>query len=467
VLIVMSGLHVLVARYDLLVSSTADCIFNTSASCAPTESPPPSSQPTEASTGSPEPPTPAPSIGPEVSQPSLPPWDGKQRLNILLIGADEQGGGHRTDTMIVVSIDPKTNEVVMFQLPRDTVDVPVPPGPARQLFGSVFGGKINAYLSAVSNRPDLYPGKGLATGYNGLKAILGGLYGIDIPYFVEVNFSGFRQVVDALGGVTINVQVPITDDRYPGSNGDLLRLYIPAGVQHFDGAGALQYARSRHNSSDFDRAARQQRILVSLRRQVDIQQILPNLDSLAAAISHSITTDIPRELVPQLLSLAQQVDTKTIRSVIFTPPYYQTQCLNCTLYKLEPNIARIRAAVKDAFQVDPGFAEARDAIAGEGATVWVLNGSGRPGQASSLATYLNYLGMAATAPTQKPDTTGLSGTTIRAYNGAEESFPLTIAALEQQLGVTKVELVTDPTVSADIVVITAKNTPQLTAPPRP
>ena len=129
-------------------------------------------------------------------------------------------------------------------------------------------------------------------------------------------------------------------------------------------------------------------------------------------------------------------------------------------------MARIRAAVQEAFRVDPGFAEARDAVAAEGAAVWVLNGSGRTGEAATLAAYLEYLGIAASAPTQRPDVSGLSVTTIRAYNGAETTFPATMAALTQILGV-QVVPVTDPAIRVDFVVITGRATPTLTPPPVP
>jgi len=404
-----------------------------------------------------------------VTDVPIPQWDGKERLNILLIGADEQGGGHNTDTMITVSIDPETNQVVMFQLPRDTVDVPIPPGPGQQVWGSVFSRKINSFWVDARARSDVFPGRTAnARGYNGLKAILGNLYGLDIKYYVEVNFDGFQKVVDALGGVTINVQVPVLDDNFPQIEGHRLRLFVPAGIQHMTGGEALDYARSRKSTSDFERAARQQRVLVSLREQLDIGQTIQNIEPLANAIGQSLRTDIPRELVPQLLGLADRIQSRAIRSVIFTPPYYQTECLNCPPrgYIIVPRVARIRAAVAQAFNVDPNFAAARDALLQEGAKVWVLNGSGRTGEAARLAQFLSYLGMDATAPNQRPDTTGLRKTTIRAYNDAADRLPLTLAALEQVFGV-QVEAVTNPSIRADFVVITGVATPQLTPPPVP
>jgi polyisoprenyl-teichoic acid--peptidoglycan teichoic acid transferase len=465
VLLVMTSVHVAVARYDLLLQRTTHCIFDPNATDCPEESPGPGDE----TAGPSEAVTPEPSLGPTVTDQPIPEWDGKERLNILLVGVDEQGGAFNTDTMIVVSIDPQSDQVVMFQLPRDTVDVPTPPGPVRNYYGDVYPGKINSF-AANANRADFYPGntKAHTRGLNGLKDILGNLYGLDIKYFVEVNFAGFMRVVNALGGVTVNVQVPVLDDNFPQANGARLRLFIPAGIQHMNGDQALKYARSRKSTSDFERAARQQRVLVSLREQLNIGEAIANIDELAAAIGSSVKTDIPVDLVPKLLGLADKISSRAIRSVIFTPPYYQTECLNCPPrgYIIVPKISRIRAAIADAFKVDPNFAAARDALLQEGAQVWVLNGSGRIGEAARLAQFLSYLGMDATAPNQRPDTSGLQKTTIRAYNGAADSMPLTLAALQQAFGV-QVQPVTDASARADFVVITGANTPQLTPPPVP
>src|SRR4029078_11606696 len=110
-------------------------------------------------------------------------------------------------------------------------------------------------------RSDLWPGNDRTRGYNALKSILGELYDLKIRYFVEVNFDGFKKLVDAVGGVTINVQVPVSDDEFPGTDGRTQRLYIPSGLQHMDGDQALRYARSRHTSTHFDRGARPPRAL--------------------------------------------------------------------------------------------------------------------------------------------------------------------------------------------------------------
>ena len=467
VVLVMAGSHVVVARYDMLAldALTSGCIFvgdDLDQECAvdPSESPGPSPS-TDTSADPTASPTPEPSIGSQVPEVSIPPWDGRERLNILLIGSDEQGGGHNTDTLITVSIDPVTKQVAMFSLPRDTQYVPIPPGPARNVWGRTYGNKINSFFVNNRKRSDLWPGNDRTRGYNALKAVLGELYDLDIKYFVEVNFNGFKKVVDAVGGVTINVQVPIVDDAFPGSTGRAQRLYIPSGIQHMDGEQALRYARSRNTSTDFDRGARQQRVLLSLREQADPAILLPRLPELVEALKSAVRTDIPLDQLDELLGLATEVDTANIRSYVFAPPLYQKEVL--TGYWTEPYVDVIREAVADAFTGDPADQERREALAGEGAGVWVLNGTGQANRGSRLAGYLEFHGLSASAPRQEPDGAVPDDTVIRVYDDPAK-FPETIAYLEEVFGVT-VERATDPDIRTDIVITIGDRTPDLEPPP--
>lgn len=471
VCLVLLGGHVAVARYDLLAMEFVGCVFtdSTSPEC---EEPAPSDDPSASPDGSGEPssapsdepaPTPIGTVAPGSAAPtaSLPPWDGTEPLHVLLIGADEQGGGHNTDTLIVASIDPVSKRVALFQLPRDTVDVPVPAGPARSVWGRTYGGKINSWFVQNRGRADLWPGSDRTRGYNALKAILGELYGIDIRYYVEVNFDGFREVVDTLGGVNVNVQIPISDDRFPSDEGRLRRLYIPAGPQHMTGDEALRYARSRHTTTDFDRGRRQQRVLVSLQQQADVGTIVARLPELVDSLKTSIRTDIPVGELPKLVALADGVDTRNIRSYVFTPSYYAREILR-PIYKLIPNVDRIQAAVANAFKADPAIEERRERLGAEGATVWVLNGSGRTGQAAGVAGYLEYQGITASAPNQRVEQRP-AATRIVVYNGAETRIPRTIAYLEGLFDVT-VTTATDPAVRVDVIVTTSPATQDLEAP---
>jgi LCP family protein required for cell wall assembly len=470
VVLVMAGSHVVVARYDMLAldALTSGCIFigEDEQECAadPSGSPEPSGQPDPSADPTADP-TPEPSpIGTQVPEVSVPPWDGRERLNILLIGSDEQGGGHNTDTLITVSIDPVTKQAAMFSLPRDTQFVPIPAGPARSVWGRTYPNKINSFFVNNRRRSDLWPGNDRTRGYNALKATLGELYDLEIKYFVEVNFNGFKKVVDAVGGVTINVQVPVVDDAFPGSTGRAQRLYIPSGIQHMDGEQALRYARSRNTSDDFDRGARQQRVLLSLREQADPQILLPRLPELVEALKSAIRTDIPLDQLDELLGLASEVDTTNIRSYVFTPDFYQREVL--TGYWLEPRVDRIRAAIRDAFTADPADQVLRQQLAGEGAGVWVLNGTGTANRGPRLAGYLEFHGLAASAPRQAPEGDVPADTVITVYNGAESGLSATIAYLEELFGV-KVKTATDSTVRTDIVIVIGRDTPELEPPPQP
>ena len=477
VLLVMSGGHVVVARYDLIALDALgdECVFlgqtSSDVNCEPTSpTPSGSAEPTDepVESGSPEPTITEPPIqGSALPNVTIPPWDGTDRLNILLIGTDQRPkeGTYNTDTLIVVSIDPTTKQVAMFSLPRDSWGIPMPPGPLRNAFGPSYQQKINAFFTAVRNRADLVPGTNQTRGYNGLKIVLGELYKLDIKYFVEVNFDGFKQVVDALGGVTINVQIPVTDETYPSDTGRTARVYIPSGLQHMTGAEALVYARSRHSGAgDFDRGARQQRVLTSLRAQADVGSLIPRIPQLVDAVKATVRTDIPQGELAKLAGLAGSVDTKNIRSYVFSYPRYGSQDITGT-YRYLPDVGKIRAAVASAFDVDPDLEARRESLGEEAATVWVLNGSGKPAHATNIAGYLEYSGLTASAPNQKPDS--VPGTTrIVVYNGAEADLPATIGFLETLFD-TKVVTASDPSARVNIVITTAKSTPELVPPEGP
>jgi LCP family protein required for cell wall assembly len=475
VVLVLAATHAVVARWDMLAQDfLSSCVFVNEASTADCEDPA-SPQPSDGPSASvdaqvsPDPtevPTPEPTLlGTPVPSVEIPPWDGRERLNILLIGADEQRGAHNTDTLITVSIDPVSKQVAMFSLPRDTVDVPVPPGPAQRVWGRSYGNKINSFFTQNRRRSDLWPGNDRTRGYNALKAVVGELYDLDVRYFVEVNFNGFKKVVDALGGVTINVQVPVSDDAFPGTTGRPQRVYIPSGLQHMDGDQALRYARSRHTSTDFDRAARQQRVLLSLREQADPQTLIPRLPELVTALKSAVRTDIPIGQLDELLGLASQVDTANIRSYVFSPPLYSRDtCQDARGCVVLPNIQRIKQAVKNAFSADPRDEQLRESLAAEGARVWVENPTSERNRGSRLAGYLEYHGLSASAPSGRAKGSVPSTTIITVYNGAESDLPATIDYLEKRFKV-KIKTATDPKMLADVVIRIGRDTPKLEPPP--
>ncbi len=455
--LVMGGVHAAVGFYDSQALSLITAVTTPDDQDFPTPDPSQDVTPAPAATI----PGFTPSADPSETPAPAATWDGTSRLNMLLIGSDKrpQERTWNTDTLIVLSIDPVSRKVALFSLPRDIVGVPLPPGPARNALGATWNNKINSLFTYARGHKDLFPGGG----YQALKDTLGYLYGIRIPYFVEVDFNGFKTVVDALGGVTINVQKPVIDDYYPGDNG-LLRVYIPTGVQHMTGAEALIYARSRHGSADYDRGARQQRVLLSLRQQADLSTIArPEvLSALVKAVGKAVKTDFPIGRLGAALELAQRIDISNVRSYVFGPKGGYATDLWPASSNVVINTPNVRRAVRSAFTFDPAAQQAHDDIANEGANVWVLDGA-RSGAAGDVARYLEFLGFEASAPNQHATGKAPSNTVVTVYNGAEASLPKTIAALQDIFGVT-VKLATDPKVKADVVITTGQRTPRLVEP---
>lgn len=457
VLLVASGVHVAVAYYDRLAYDLITAVTSGgNESGTPSPSPSPSEEPSGAASASP------------TASPSPTPSGG--RLNILLLGVDRRGNDvtFNTDTMIVLSIDPKTDQIAMLSLPRDTVNVPLPKSwPAYGYYGGTYPAKINSLWTRAVGSPALFPFPDAQRGAAALKGTLGALYGIDIPYYVEVDFDGFRRVVDTLGGVTVKVALPVQDDNYPLEFGrGSTRLYIPPTIQHMTGDQALAYARSRHGSNDFDRASRQQNVILSLREEADIPTILAHLTDLVDTLKTAVHTDIPTSMLPQLAGLAEQVGLQHVRSLVFAPPLYGREncCSDPRGYLILPNIAAIRKAVNDVFSFDPALEASREKIASEGAKVQVLNGSGISGQALQVKDYLVYRGFDATIPTNgRTPTQNYANTVITVYNGAEANLPATIELLQQLFGV-QVVTKSDPKVTVDIILITGTSTPKLVAP---
>jgi LCP family protein required for cell wall assembly len=454
VLLVMGGAHAAVAYYDLQALDLVQGIFNPIGEEDPTPDPSASGEPSLS--------TPPPGATTAPANPSLPPGDGKGRLNVLLIGSDRRPneGSYNTDTLIVASVDPASGQVAMFSLPRDTTGIPLA-GPARSFFGTTWTRKINALFQQARARPDIFPG-GKLSGYQALKDTLGALYGLPIQYFVEVDFGGFTRVVDALGGVTVNVQIPVMDDYYPGDKG-ALRVYIPTGVQHMSGAQALIYARTRHGSSDFDRASRQQRVILSLRQQADFATLLQRLPELVRSTKEAVKTDFPVARLPQLIELARRIDAGNIRSYVFAPPDYGTEGYVNGTYVLQANVPAIREAAANAFTFDSREEAERQAIAQEGARVWAVTSTGETNRATDLAGYLEYHGFAASAPRGRNPEEVAPTTLVIAYNGAETRFPASIAWLEARFEIT-VTPRTDTKAGADLVVVQGTSTPKVRAP---
>jgi LCP family protein required for cell wall assembly len=245
--------------------------------------------------------------------PAAPPAEG-ERINILLLGIDRRGGtgwGHLTDTIIIVSVDAVNNTVSMLSIPRDLyLEIP-----------GVKEDRINV-ANVYGFRYD-YPGGGPAL----LKRTIEQNFGISLDYYVMVDFEGFKQVIDTLGGVDVNVPRALHDTMYPDPRpGDpfaYTTIHFDAGWQHMDGQRALQYARSRMSTTDFDRAKRQQQVLLAIREKavdLGILNLITKLPSLFATMGNMVKTDMTLNEMKDLALLAPQIDLGNIKSAVIEKP---------------------------------------------------------------------------------------------------------------------------------------------------
>ena len=250
------------------------------------------------------------------------PWEDLDRLNILLLGGDFGVGrtGIRTDTMITVSIDPKTGEAAMFQVPRNWTYAPLPEGMG--VWGCDCYPELTNELWIMGEQyPEAFPGPGTPS-ENAVKGMISEFLGIPIHYYALVNLDGFVDIIDSIGGVDIYVPERIVDNEYPLLDGTLTELVIEPGQQHMSGDEALAYARTRHADSDYFRMNRQKCVLEAAMEQTDPTSLILNFGKFADVIKKTTTTDIPVDLLPRLVELLPVVDIENIVSVRFIPPEY-------------------------------------------------------------------------------------------------------------------------------------------------
>lgn len=245
---------------------------------------------------------------PEEGQEGLPQWGGKGRVNILILGTDRRDKGERaarTDTMMVASLDPVARKAVILSIPRD-LWVFIPGYGEGRINTAHFYGELN--------------GQGPALAKETVETNLG----IPIDYYVRLDFEGFKEIVDTLGGVTIDVEAPIRDDMFPDDNYGYRSIYIPAGRQEMDGEMLLQYVRTRHGGNDFERVRRQQQALRALAQRALSLDLLPRLPALCNTALDAISTDLQPLEILALANLGSQigldgVEMKAIDESLTTP----------------------------------------------------------------------------------------------------------------------------------------------------
>jgi polyisoprenyl-teichoic acid--peptidoglycan teichoic acid transferase len=259
------------------------------------------------------------------------------RYNILLMGGDAgpDRNGLRPDSMTVASVDAETGRTVLISLPRNLQAVPFPSSsPLHDRFphgyrcsdGSCM---LNAVYTYASGHRDLYPGA-QNPGAQATKEAVEGATGLTINYWVLIDLKGFESLVDSVGGITMDVyrRVPI------GGGSTKVRGYVEAGKnRHLNGYEALWFARSRADSSDYDRMVRQKCVMNAMLNQFDPITVLTKFNKIAAASREVVATDIPTSEIGPMMDLALKAKRLPVSSVAMMPPLINPNSPDFTLVR--------------------------------------------------------------------------------------------------------------------------------------
>ncbi|MDJ0953286.1 MAG: LCP family protein [Acidimicrobiia bacterium] len=310
-----------IVHYDFITTTFAqDEVTTTTTTTTTTSAPAGVASGTSASSGSTTTTTEAVAVEPG---PVL--WDGLERLNIALLGADAGVGRRsiRTDTMIVVSIDPESGNVALFSLPRNMVEAPLPV--EMGIWGcDCFPRMLNDLYVAGIESPEAFPGP-QDPSVNAIKGGFGEILGIPIHYYAMVTLEGFVGVIDAIGGVTIDVPFRIVDETYPHEDGVTIEyVEIEPGVQQLDGHLALAYSRARRHADDYARMGRQRCVLNAILEEADPVALALGYPELAGVLGDTMETDIPLSRIPDFIDLLPKIDQENMISIRFIPPDYIT-----------------------------------------------------------------------------------------------------------------------------------------------
>ena len=230
------------------------------------------------------------------------------RINILLLGIGGTGheGPELTDTIILASLQPSTNQVSMLSIPRDLL-VQIPG------YGSRKINSVNA-LAELNKR---------GSGPEVTSEAIGNILDQEIDYYVKIDFNSFEELINAIGGVDIYVERSFADPTYPTDNYGIETISFEQGWQHMDGALALKYSRSRHGTngegSDFARATRQQKVITAVKDELLSSATILNparLNQLAQLATKHVTTNMGVVDMVKLAKFAPDISSDTVRHFV-------------------------------------------------------------------------------------------------------------------------------------------------------
>ncbi|MET0303261.1 MAG: LCP family protein [Microbacteriaceae bacterium] len=260
------------------------------------------------------------------------PIDG--RYNILLLGGDagDDRVGLRPDSISVVSIEADTGAATIFGIPRNLQRAPFSEGsPLYGPFPNGYDCGVDCLVSYLytygEEHPELYPSAPLNGSTSGIEATrdaVEGVLGMEIQYYALIDLQGFEQMIDALGGITLNVpeRVAIGANSFDDGTPAEPIGYIEAGEQRMSGATALWYARTRYGTTDYQRMDRQRQVQEALVAQFDPATVVLRFNQVASAGKEVVATDIPQGMLSRFVDIAAKTRTQPIESVDFVPPEF-------------------------------------------------------------------------------------------------------------------------------------------------
>ena len=268
------------------------------------------------------------------------------RYNVLLLGGDSGAGrwGLRPDSMTVASIDEETGKTVLVGLPRNMANFTFARGSVMdEQFPDGFdcdGCYLNGVSTWAGDNTELFPGS-KNPGVDATIMAIEGITGLKINYWAMVNLQGFKDLVDAVGGVTLTVR-----DRIPvGGLGSDVTGYIEPGRRKLDGHDTLWFARAREGSDDYSRMARQKCVMNALLTQISPQSVLRNFEKITKASSAMVSTNLPASEVDRFIQLSLKAKSQKIATVSLVPPVINTA---------DPDMKKIRAMVQKAIDKSEG-----------------------------------------------------------------------------------------------------------------
>jgi len=347
-----------------------------------------------------------------------------ERINVLLLGIAGKGkpGQNLTDTIMIASINTKTNQVALLSIPRDFYV-----NPARS--NSNFGRDADIQAPRTSNGVKV-PDMNFQTKINSVyqyglnsyqdtdraielvSATIRDIISLDIDYYVILNFDGFENLIDSIGGINIMNERDIYDARYPGPNYSYETFSLNQGFHQLDGSTALKYVRERHDDpqGDFGRAKRQQQVIQATKNKIFSTGTLLNvvtLNNLFNALGETIQTDIKAEEIGSFMELSKKLDTQNINNLVLDA--WNKESLlkvshvslgNVRAFALIPrvgNYSEIKEIAQNIFDLNK-IKRRREAIVAENAEITILNQSGNPALTGKikklLGDNLNYKNVA-------------------------------------------------------------------------